>query len=81
FDETLYPRLARLDGVAAASPEVEQRASPPGAPAVTLIGVDVLRAGQVTPSLSGGASGAPATGAFGVDTALLSPALMAATGA
>lgn len=81
FDETLYPRLARLDGVAAASPVVELRASAPGAPAFTLIGVDVLRAGQVTPSLSGGASGAPATGAFGVDTALLSPALMAATGA
>lgn len=82
FDEALYPRLARAPGIAAASPVVQLSAAAPGAPSLTVIGLDVLRAAQVTPTLSGaGAGGSTSTGAFGVDAALLSPALMTATGA
>ena len=52
FDETLYPKLARLSGIANASPVVEMKAVVVGAkPSLTLLGIDVLRAGTVTPSL------------------------------
>ena len=64
FDENLYPRLARIPGIAAASPVIELTATGP-TPAVptqttagptrnnriTLLGLDVLRAAIVTPSL------------------------------
>jgi putative ABC transport system permease protein len=77
FAEGLYPRLARTDGVVAASPVVEMRATAAGDPAsLTLIGLDVLRAARVTPSLVGGAGLA----AFGADAVLLSPALMTQDG-
>ncbi len=59
FDEDLYPTLARLPGVAAASPVVELTAGVKGArEPVTLIGLDVLRAAYVTPSLLGRPAGA-----------------------
>ena len=65
FEEALYPRLARLPGIAGASPVVEINAVADAAdhPSVTLLGLDVLRAAVVTPSLVGErlASGAPAT--------------------
>src|SRR5258708_16679710 len=64
FDEMLYPKLARLAGIAGASPVVEISAVADTAdhPSVTLLGLDVLRAAAVTPSLVGErlASGAPA---------------------
>ena len=56
FDESLYPRLASLDGVAAASPIVEMavalraRDEP-----LTLIGVDPFRAATINPALVGDA--------------------------
>nr|WP_310523473.1 FtsX-like permease family protein [Polymorphobacter sp.] len=61
FDEALYPKIARLPGIAAASPVVELTASLPttnpnpmrGANRITLLGLDVLRAAAVTPSLIG----------------------------
>lgn len=67
MDERLYPQLARLPGVAAASPVVEVAASwgrlarPGSADAATrqpggrftLLGTDVLRAMHVTPGLIG----------------------------
>ncbi|GGE11659.1 permease [Polymorphobacter glacialis] len=60
FAESLYPRIARTPGVAAASPVVEivafASASTTGTanPApMTLLGLDVLRAAAVTPSLIG----------------------------
>jgi putative ABC transport system permease protein len=55
FDETLYPKLARIPGIAGASPAVELSARVNGgrnAP-LTLIGVDPLRAAVVTPNLTG----------------------------
>ena len=55
FDEMLYPKLARLAGIAGASPVVEISAVADTAdhPSVTLLGLDVLRAAAVTPSLVG----------------------------
>ena len=54
FDEALYPRLARLDGIAGVSPIVELPAVAGGSDvSLTLLGVDMLRAAAVTPSLIG----------------------------
>ncbi len=55
FEESLYPKLARLPGIAGASPVVEINAVADTAehPSVTLLGLDVLRAASVTPSLVG----------------------------
>ncbi|MCG5078625.1 FtsX-like permease family protein [Paraburkholderia tagetis] len=54
FDEALYPRIARLPEVAAASPVVEVDARVVGRDAsLKLLGVDVFRAGYVTPNLVG----------------------------
>ncbi|MEG8046550.1 FtsX-like permease family protein [Sphingomonas aerolata] len=52
FDEALYPRVATAAGVADASPVVILRATIGKRP-VTLLGLDVIRAAQVTPSLVG----------------------------
>jgi len=52
FAEALYPQLARLDGVAVASPVVEvaavvdDRSEP-----LTIVGVDVFRALEINPAL------------------------------
>ena len=71
FDETLYPKLARLDGIASASPVVELRAvaDAGGGTSLTLLGLDMFRVAVTTPSLIVRASnlseavdgGAPAT--------------------
>ncbi|HYM18199.1 MAG TPA: ABC transporter permease [Micropepsaceae bacterium] len=53
FDEGLYAKLARIEGVEDASPVVEIEASAENGEALTLLGLDVLRAGRVTPSLVG----------------------------
>lgn len=54
FDESLYPRIARLPEVAAASPVVEVDAGVPGrSGALKLLGIDVFRATPVTPTLIG----------------------------
>ncbi len=51
FSEALYPKLARLPGVAAASPALELDAGLPGGGAIRLLGIDVLRAAQLQPAL------------------------------
>ncbi|MGO4306736.1 FtsX-like permease family protein [Cupriavidus sp. RAF12] len=54
FDESLYPRIARLPEVAAASPVVEVDAGVPGRTGVLkLLGIDVFRAAPVAPNLIG----------------------------
>jgi putative ABC transport system permease protein len=55
FEETLYPKLARFPGIAGASPVVEISAVADSVDhsSVTLLGLDVLRAAAVTPSLVG----------------------------
>jgi putative ABC transport system permease protein len=51
FDEALYPVLARLPGVAAASPGLEVEAGLPGGGALRVLGLDPLRAAQMHPGL------------------------------
>src|ERR1700676_2476412 len=71
FEEMLYPKLARLPGIASASPvvEISAVADTVDHPSVTLLGLDVLRAAVVTPSLVGerlassAADSKPASGA------------------
>jgi putative ABC transport system permease protein len=87
FDEALYPRLARIQGVAQVSPAVELPATlGRGADkAVTLIGLDPLRAALVTPSLLGRpaqsrAQGPTADDLFNGDAIFLSQAALDASG-
>ncbi len=86
FDEALYPRLAHVPGVAVASPVVEltARAGPGEAGAMTLLGLDVLRAAAATPSLVGVSLGGSALGGeqtpFDDQAVALSPAALRALG-
>ncbi|OYY90315.1 MAG: ABC transporter permease [Sphingomonas sp. 28-66-16] len=80
FDEMLYPKLARAPGVADASPVIFLSARA-GAVRFSLLGIDVLRAAQVTPSLVG----MPARGldraaetVFAADSLFASPGLLRA---
>lgn len=80
FNEALYPRVATVPEVADASPVVVLAARA-GKARLTLLGIDVIRAAEVTPSLVGIARG-DAIGAgdpFASDTVFLSPAAMRAT--
>ncbi|MBV8629074.1 MAG: ABC transporter permease, partial [Paraburkholderia sp.] len=88
FDEALYPRIARLPEVAAASPVVEVDARVAGRDeSLKLLGVDVFRAGYVTPNLVGRIEQAARTNGTGgtkgttldlldPDTVFLSPAAL-----
>ena len=79
IDETLYPRIAMLPGIADASPVVQLRATA-GQTALTLLGLDVLRASQVTPALIGRpGSGTDAT-PLDADGVFLSRAALRAAG-
>jgi putative ABC transport system permease protein len=54
FDEAIYPLLARVDGVAAASPVVEVSITVAGHDGpLTLLGVDVFRAATISAALVG----------------------------
>jgi putative ABC transport system permease protein len=73
FDESLYPRIARLPEVAAASPMIEVQAQVIGQDdPLRVIGIDVFRAAQIQPLLL------PESGdlldALRPDTVFLSPA-------
>lgn len=61
FDELLYPKVMQAQGVADASPVVSLTARI-GTAKLTLLGVDVLRAGAVTPLLIGIRPGGPGDG-------------------
>lgn len=85
FEEGLYPALARLDGVAIASPVVELRGRTTEGVSLTLLGLDPLRAAGVTPNLlarpaagDGGVTTAEAV--FDLDAVSLSPAALQQTG-
>lgn len=55
FDEAVYPRIARLPQVRAASPAIEIEAQVAGRKdALTINGIDPFRAAQVQPALLGG---------------------------
>lgn len=86
FDEALYPQLARIKGVAAASPVVELSArsgalvapgsAGSGGGRITLIGLDILRAVAVTPSLVGVPAGGNPEAVFDTDAILVSRAAL-----
>ena len=61
IDERLYPRVARAAGVADVSPVVRLEARI-GTARLTLLGLDVIRAGAVTPTLVGLPPRGPDTG-------------------
>jgi putative ABC transport system permease protein len=72
FDESLYPRIARLPEVAFASPVVEVEARVAGRrESLRVLGVDVFRAAQVQPDLAA-SDAADALDAFRPDAILLS---------
>ena len=74
FDETLYPRIATLSGIALASPVLELEASRSGSnESLKIIGLDVLRAWRLQPALIAGATG-PAADLFDADAIRLSAA-------
>ena len=58
FDESLYPRIARLPEVAVASPVLEVEARLPGRrEPLRILGLDLFRAARIQPFLSSGDSG------------------------
>jgi putative ABC transport system permease protein len=75
FDERLYPRLARLPGLAGVSPAVELAAQAGERTQIMLVGLDMLRAAAVTPNLLG--KGADP---FDDKALYLSPAALKASG-
>ncbi len=82
FDETLYAKLAKLPGIADASPAVELRASAGASEDVsfTLIGLDIFRAGAATPSLLPRRTEAQAEDVFDPNALYLSDAALEAIG-
>lgn len=73
FDETLYPRIARLPQVEAANPAIELDVPVAGVEGtLRIIGFDALRAAQVQPSLLPERTSAVAD-LFADDAVLLSP--------
>jgi len=90
FDEALYDRISTDPDVRAASPvietDVQWPVATPGARPITLrvVGLDPMRAAEVTPGLLPMPDGEPAGAAsalFDADAIFLSPAALAATGA
>lgn len=83
FDEALYPKVARMAGVADASPVVSLPAQL-GQARFTLLGLDVMRAATVTPTLIGirprGLGGGTAEDAFDEAALFLSRRAMAEAG-
>jgi putative ABC transport system permease protein len=78
FDENVYPRLAGHEGVALASPVLEVDAALAGRPgSLKIVGLDALRAGMVSPDLSGVPQKDRAADVLGDDTLFLSPAAQA----
>lgn len=77
FDETIYPWLARRDGVAVASPVLELDAGLPGRrAALKIIGLDVFRAGFISPDLIGAPAQDQLSDTLADDALFLSPAAM-----
>ncbi len=89
FDENLYPVLARIPGVAQASPVVEATLLLSEHRRLTVLGLDVLRAARTTPTLLGrpfpgdgsGTGAGLISGLFDGDAVYLSSAAATALGA
>jgi putative ABC transport system permease protein len=83
LDEALYPKTLETPGVVDASPVVELNAVAERGARVTLLGIDMIRAVNVTPSLIGLPSGSGAIGpedVFTDDALFASRAALAALG-
>jgi putative ABC transport system permease protein len=77
FDETLYPTLAQHAGVSQVNPVLQIDAGIPGQrAALTVLGVDVFRAHQVTPDLVGIPADGKPLDMLADDTIFISPAAM-----
>lgn len=63
LDEALYPKVLNVDGVADASPVVEVNISGGKQGRTTLLGLDIMRAANVTPTLIGLPGGDTSMGA------------------
>jgi len=76
FDEELFPRLAAVEGIAAASPVVEVQARVPGDDRpLKLVGIDPFRIAKLQPALgAAGATAAQGSGLLSDDSVWLSPA-------
>jgi putative ABC transport system permease protein len=75
FDESVYPALATLDGVALASPVLEVDAAIPGVRgALKVVGLDAFRAGFISPDLMGVPAAGRTTDMLADDALFLSPA-------
>jgi putative ABC transport system permease protein len=78
FDERIYPQLAAREGVAVASPVLEVDAALSGKPgSLKIVGLDALRAGTISPDLSGVPAKDHGADVLGDDTIFLSPAAQA----
>ena len=83
LDEALYGRVAMAAGVADASPVVTLKAQTANGEAIPVLGLDVIRAANVTPTTIGVSANGPGTGAsdpFATDALFLSRAALAAAG-
>jgi putative ABC transport system permease protein len=77
FDEALYPQLTQHAGVALANPVLEIRAPVPGQrEALTVLGIDVFRAGAIAPDLIGIPANGQPFDTLADDAIFLSPAAM-----
>lgn len=75
IDEAIYPRLAERAGVALASPVLEIDAALPGVKgSLKIVGLDPLRAGFISPDLSGVPAKDRAADILADDVLFLSPA-------
>jgi putative ABC transport system permease protein len=82
FDESLYPRLAEIPGIAVASPIVEVQARLPGrSETLKLVGIDPFRAARLQPAVAtAGASAGHGHTLLSEDAVWLSPAAAQALG-
>lgn len=81
FDEALYGQVMPVDGVADASPVVVLKAVAERGEPFTLLGLDIIRAAEVTPSLIGTPAQGPGGGGddlFASDALFLSQAVLVA---
>lgn len=77
FDESIYPQLARMPEVAVASPVLEfDAALPEKQQALKFIGLDVFKAGYITPDLIGAPADEQAYDTLADDAVFLSPSAM-----
>ena len=77
FDESVYPRLANHPMVAVASPVLEFKVGAAGKEGpLRVIGIDVFRAGQVTPGLIGASGSGKVTDTLADNVVFLSPAAL-----